>query len=158
MPAWTECSYRTFPIFDSTIERNSEGETNLIDKRNFRKEVTEVATTKSKPCLQRKSIQQPSYVALDSSLAIKNYRINGNWKNWEKKTFSRFKPKKASSQSKTKKNKSEETWLDQINGSWKEKTWYLTKFTLKGNYFTSSDPHPDIILLHVCPKFWHFLC
>ena len=29
--------------------------------------------------------------------------------------------------------------------------------TLK-KYFTSSDPHGDIILLHVCSKFWHSLC
>ena len=26
------------------------------------------------------------------------------------------------------------------------------------NYFTSSDPHRDIILKHICHKFWHSLC
>ena len=26
------------------------------------------------------------------------------------------------------------------------------------NYFTSSDPHRDIILLYICHKFWHSLC
>ena len=29
---------------------------------------------------------------------------------------------------------------------------------LKRNYFTSSDPHRDIILKHICHKSWHSLC
>ena len=34
----------------------------------------------------------------------------------------------------------------------------MTDWLTDQNYFTSSDPHRDIILLHICPKFWHSLC
>ena len=33
-----------------------------------------------------------------------------------------------------------------------------SKTSEKNNYFTSSDPHRDIILKHICHKFWHSLC
>ena len=49
--------------------------------------------------------------------------------------------------------------------TWKKKNiesvWYSSlehMFPNIPNYFTSSDPHRDIILKHICHKFWHSLC
>ena len=46
------------------------------------------------------------------------------------------------------------------NQAWKlKKRSFSDRLPSKSNknYFTSSDPHRDIILLHICHKFWHSL-